>query len=50
MNITILANRGIASNHSFNLLLPKLGEHKLTIFLSTKVAKAGNKPAALMSA
>ncbi|MFT4996851.1 MAG: hypothetical protein ACI8RO_000188, partial [Flavobacteriales bacterium] len=29
MNITILANRDIASNYALNLLLPKLIGHKL---------------------
>lgn len=48
MNITILANRDIASNYALNLLLPKLIGHKLTIFLSAKVGAAGNKPAELI--
>lgn len=48
MNIVILANRDIASNFALNLLLPKLSEHKLTIFLSAKVGAAGNKPAELI--
>lgn len=47
MNITILANRDIASNFAINLLLPHFSKHKLTIFLSSKVGKNVNKPADL---
>ncbi|WNC66935.1 formyl transferase [Thalassotalea nanhaiensis] len=48
MNITILANRDVASNFAINLLLPRLNKHHLTIFLSTKVGKQTNKPTALL--
>jgi methionyl-tRNA formyltransferase len=48
MNIIILANRGIASNYARNLLLPKLSEHKITIFLSAKVGGISKKPAELI--
>ncbi len=44
MNITILANRDIASNLALNLLVEKLSEHKLRIFLSDKVG--GKRPPA----
>jgi methionyl-tRNA formyltransferase len=44
MRITILANRDIASNVALNLLLPKLADHKLSIFLSSKVGSSSNKP------
>lgn len=48
MNITILANRDIASNFAINLLLPSLNKHKITIFLSSKVGKKTNKPTTLL--
>ncbi|WNC74093.1 formyl transferase [Thalassotalea psychrophila] len=48
MNITILANRDIASNFAINLLLPHLNNHNITIFLSAKVGQKTNKPAALL--
>jgi methionyl-tRNA formyltransferase len=48
MNITILANRDIASNYALNLLLPKLNEHKITIFLSAKVGGISKKPTELI--
>lgn len=44
MNITILANRDIASNYAVNLLLAGLAGHSLTIFLSAKVGGSGEKP------
>jgi methionyl-tRNA formyltransferase len=48
MNIIILANRDIASNYAVNLLLPKLSEHKITIFLSAKVGGISKKPTELI--
>ena len=48
MNIIILANRDIASNYALNLLLPKLNEHKVTVFLSAKVGGTSKKSAALI--
>ena len=44
MNITILANRDIASNFAVNLLLAGLVGHRLTIFLSARVGGSGEKP------
>ncbi|MFQ3235099.1 MAG: methionyl-tRNA formyltransferase [Paraglaciecola sp.] len=44
MNITILANRDIASNYAVNLLLTGLAGHRLTVFLSARVGGSGEKP------
>lgn len=49
MNITILANRDLASNYAINLLLAGLAEHSLTIFLSAKVGGGKRKPPELKS-
>ena len=37
MNITLLVNRDLPANYALNLLLPALSEHRLTVFLSSKV-------------
>lgn len=42
MNILILANKDLASNHALNLLLPQIKQHKVTLCLSAKVG--GNNP------
>ena len=47
MNITLLANHDIASNLALNLLLPKLKDHRITVYLSSRVGKVGTKPQAL---
>ena len=47
MNITLLANHDIASNLALNLLLPKLKDHRITVYLSSRVGKVGAKPQAL---
>ena len=47
MNITLLANRDLASNYALNLLLPQLAGHRLSLFLSDRVGSSGNKPAEL---
>lgn len=47
MRITILANYDLPSNYALNILLQDLGEHELTIFLSDRVGKAGQRPHAL---
>jgi methionyl-tRNA formyltransferase len=47
MNITILANRDIASNYAVNLLIAGLAGHSVTIYLSAKVGGSTKKPAAL---
>ncbi|MEW6996098.1 formyl transferase [Colwelliaceae bacterium BS250] len=44
MNITILANRDIASNFAINNMLEQLAEHKISIFLSSKVGGKADKP------
>lgn len=44
MNITILANRDIASNFAINSMLEQLSEHRISIFLSSKVGGKGDKP------
>jgi methionyl-tRNA formyltransferase len=44
MNITILANRDIASNFAINSMLEQLSEHRLSIFLSSKVGGKADKP------
>lgn len=43
MNITILANRDLASCIALNHLVPGLSEHRVTVFLSSRV---GSKPLA----
>lgn len=40
MHITVLANRDLASNFALNLLLPALGQHQVTVFLSSRVGRA----------
>ena len=45
MNITILANRDLASCLAINYLLPKLTEHRLTVFLSSRVGSKQLAPA-----
>lgn len=48
MNITLLANRDLASNLALNYLLPLLaGEHRLRVFLSDRVGSGENRPQAL---
>jgi len=47
MNITILANKDIASNYALNILLPKLSEHKICVFLSSRVGIQSVQPASL---
>jgi methionyl-tRNA formyltransferase len=47
MNITILGNRDLASNFALNQLLPALQGHRLTVFLSSHVGKAGFMPQSL---
>ena len=47
MNITVLANHDIASNLALNLLLPRLGDHHVTTYLSSRVGKEEAKPQAL---
>jgi methionyl-tRNA formyltransferase len=45
MNITLLANRDLASNLALNQLLPRLSEqHQLRVFLSSQVGSAANLP------
>ncbi|MFQ3197979.1 MAG: methionyl-tRNA formyltransferase [Paraglaciecola sp.] len=44
MNITILANRDIASNYALNMLVGGLAGHCLTVFLSARVGGNGEKP------
>ena len=45
MNITLLANRDLASNLALNRLLPSLSEqHQLRVFLSSQVGSAANLP------
>ncbi|WP_444995834.1 hypothetical protein [Aliikangiella sp. IMCC44359] len=46
MNITILANRDLASNLALNYWLPELTQHNLTVFLSDVV---GNAPLSHLS-
>ena len=41
MNITILTNRDLASCFALNLLIPGLADHRVTVFLSSRV---GSKP------
>jgi len=47
VNITVLANHDIASNLALNLLLPRLGDHHVTTYLSSRVGKEEAKPQAL---
>lgn len=48
MNILILANKDLASNHALNLLLPQIKHHEVTLCLSAKVGGNNpNKPAEL---
>jgi methionyl-tRNA formyltransferase len=47
MNITILSNRDLASNYALNQLLPALHGHRLTVYLSSRVGKAGPMPKGL---
>jgi methionyl-tRNA formyltransferase len=43
MNITVLANRDLASNLALNLLLPSLAQqHRIQVFLSSKVGGKGH--------
>jgi len=45
MNITVLANRDLASNFALNQLLPALvGDHKVHVFLSSKVGGSTATP------
>jgi methionyl-tRNA formyltransferase len=44
VNITLLANRDIASNLALNQLLPRLVDHRVTIFLSSQVGKKAGGP------
>ena len=45
MNITLLANRDLASNFALNILLPALAsEHRLCVFLSDAVGGATARP------
>ena len=46
MNITLLANRDLGSNHALNLLVPLLldGQHRLRIFLSSHIGSGGALP------
>lgn len=45
MNITLLANRDLASNLALNQLLPRLSEqHQLQVFLSSQVGSAADLP------
>ena len=48
MNITILANRDLASNIALNYLVKGLSKHKLNIFLSDQVGSQLDKPAQLI--
>lgn len=49
MNITILANQDLASNIALNYLIPRLQQHRLTIFLSDQVgASDAKKPQQLV--
>lgn len=45
MNITILANRDLASNYAVNLLLPRLAAHRISLFISAKVGASANSKA-----
>ncbi len=48
MNITVLANRDLASNLALNHLLPALvGEHKVHVFLSSQVGSSAAAPGEL---
>jgi methionyl-tRNA formyltransferase len=48
VNITVLANRDLASNYALNLLLPVLaGEHQLRVFLSARVGSGEPRPQSL---
>ena len=47
MNITVLSNRDLASNFALNQLLPALQGHRLTVYLSSRVGKAGLLPQGL---
>jgi len=50
LNITLLANRDIASNLALNYLLPVLArDHRLQVFLSSHVGGRQRQPAALAS-
>lgn len=45
MNITVLANRDLASNYALNHLLPELArDHRVTVYLSDAVGGGGNRP------
>ncbi len=47
MNITLLANRDVASCLALNLLLPRLDGHNCTVYLSSQVGGSGSRPPAL---
>ena len=47
MNILLLANSDIASNYALNMLVPRLAEHKLGLFLSSAVGANTARPEAL---
>ncbi|MEP5763506.1 MAG: formyl transferase [Halieaceae bacterium] len=45
MNITVLANRDLASNYALNLLLPTLAaDHSVQVYLSSAVGGTGQRP------
>ncbi|MCW8877174.1 MAG: formyl transferase [Kangiellaceae bacterium] len=44
MKITILANKDIASNIALNKILPRLSNHEVNVFLSSKVGKSESLP------
>ena len=47
MRITILANKDIASNIALNNILPRLSNHEVSVFLSSKVGKGDSLPEGL---
>lgn len=49
MNITLLANKDIASNYAINRLLPELSGHSISLFLSSQVGTGGDKPSELQT-
>lgn len=50
LRITVLANRDIASCIALNMLLPKLSDHRLSVFLSSRVGgrPSSTKPVAAL--
>ena len=48
MKVTILANKDIASNIALNKILPRLSNHDVTVFLSSKVGKSDSLPKELL--